>query len=290
MLTTALLNYPESRANRTKTTPICSIKKCLLYSGNLMRVGASGIRNSTLRNSQHELISSLDETLKVFLREQGSCFYIPENDYLEIPDTRHRNSLDQEDLNDLEVSVKLFYLPDTTGTSHFPASYVSESLEYIKRHLGVEHVHDFVLSFPEHNFQENVNDVVPAWNEMEHFYKDGAIKHLGVSEFSPSELCNLSKKVQITPQINHVDLGNNSSVSADIVAYAAANNIQLLTHQDSSDILPASSFNALLAKYGIVSSIEEAKLTPRWVLKYSSVIRTRGVIANKGYIVSASSY
>ncbi|KAK9712287.1 hypothetical protein K7432_007221 [Basidiobolus ranarum] len=294
MLTTASLNYTETRSARTKTVPVCHIKECLVYSGNLMKAGASGIRNSALRRSQEELISSLDEALQVFLQEHGSCFYIPESDYLEIPDTRHMSQLDQEDLDDLEVSVKLFYLPDTTGTSRFPASYISESLEYIKRHLGVNHVHDYVLAFPGSNSQEDsgedMSDIIPPWNEIEHFYKEGVIKSLGVSEFSTGELERLSKKVQIAPQINHIDLASSSGLPTDMAAYAKVHNIKLLTHQDSSDILPAESFNALLAKHKIVSSVEEAKLTPRWVLKYSSVIRNRGVITNKGYIVSASRY
>ncbi|ORY03976.1 hypothetical protein K493DRAFT_297207 [Basidiobolus meristosporus CBS 931.73] len=289
MLTTASLNYSESRTSRTKAAPVCPIKKCLLYSGNLMNAGASGIRNSALRRSQDELISSLDETLKVFLREQGSCFYIPEDEYLEIPDTRRMSQLDDEDLDELDVSVKLFYLPELNGTSHLPASYVSESLEHIKRHLGVDHVHDYVLSVPENSLQEDMNDIIPAWNEIEHFHREGVIQFLGVNEFTPSQLSSLSKKVQIPPQINHMD-PNSSIISDDVFDYAATNNIKLLTHHDSADILPAERFSALLAKYGIVSSVEEAKLTPRWVLKYSSVIRNRGIIVNKGYIVSASSY
>ncbi|ORY07995.1 hypothetical protein K493DRAFT_295230 [Basidiobolus meristosporus CBS 931.73] len=294
MLTTASLSHANTRTARTKAVPACHIKKCLVYSGNLMKAGASGIRNSALRKSQEELISSLDDALQAFLQKQGSCFYVPENDYLEIPDTRHKDQFDQEDLEDLDVSVKLFYLPDSTSTSHFPASYVTESLENIKRHLGVNHIQDFVLAFPGYKFQEDseedINDVIPAWNEIEHFHAEGAIKQLGVSEFSIEKLDRLSKRVQVVPQINHIDVLPCFDIPVDMAAYAKANSIKLLTHQDSSNILPAEIFNALLTKHGLVSSVEQAELIPRWVLKYTSVIRSRGIIASKGYIVSASRY
>ncbi|CAG8716951.1 1551_t:CDS:2, partial [Acaulospora morrowiae] len=50
-------------------------------------------------------------------------------------------------------------------------------------------------------------------------------------------------------------------------------------------ILPSATFQEILSDSKTLFSSD---LLPRWVLKYSVLIKHRGVVADKGYIVMAS--
>lgn len=63
--------------------------------------------------------------------------------------------------------------------------------------------------------------------------------------------------------------------------YAKERGIELLTHNDCTDILPVETLEeVLVGEFGICE--KEAKMVPQWVVKYTAVIRSRGVVENKG--------
>lgn len=65
--------------------------------------------------------------------------------------------------------------------------------------------------------------------------------------------------------------------------YAKEQGIELLTHNDCTDILPAETLGGLLVgEFGIWG--EGVRVVPQWVVKYTAVIKSRGVVENKGYV------
>ena len=73
--------------------------------------------------------------------------------------------------------------------------------------------------------------------------------------------------------------------------------IELLTHNDCTDILPSGTLRELLGQgvrgAGVLSESKRGMngmrgdLNPEWVVKYTAVVRDRGVIENKGYFAVA---
>lgn len=82
-----------------------------------------------------------------------------------------------------------------------------------------------------------------------------------------------------------------------LILYAKQEQIQLLTHNDCNDILPVGTTRELLGPgekgAGILASAPEAEdgiqgdVEPQWVVKYTAVVKDRGVVENKGYFALA---
>ena len=83
----------------------------------------------------------------------------------------------------------------------------------------------------------------------------------------------------------------------DLKRYAEQNYIQLLTHHDCTNILPKGTTRELLGTgdkgAGLLIDSSETKdglrgdIKPRWVIKYTALVRDRGVLEDKGYFAMA---
>ena len=92
-------------------------------------------------------------------------------------------------------------------------------------------------------------------------------------------------KRQSVDQINVRDC---CVVPKSLIVYAKGEKIDLLTHSDNTNILPRDALSDLLGhgesgagilgKGGLQGDAE-----PQWVIKYTAVVKDRGVIENKGY-------
>ncbi|KAJ2758042.1 hypothetical protein H4S06_002889 [Coemansia sp. BCRC 34490] len=81
--------------------------------------------------------------------------------------------------------------------------------------------------------------------------------------------------------------------------YAHSRGISIRTHSDSADMLPDDAFQTLAADFRINEKFPTTEvprhghkmdfMRPRWVANYSVFLKTRGLVANRGYIVMASS-
>lgn len=54
--------------------------------------------------------------------------------------------------------------------------------------------------------QQPFNDYYGAWRAMERLYRDGAVRAIGVSNFSPERLVDLCMNQEIKPMINQVEI------------------------------------------------------------------------------------
>ncbi|SJX63140.1 uncharacterized protein SRS1_13966 [Sporisorium reilianum f. sp. reilianum] len=73
--------------------------------------------------------------------------------------------------------------------------------------------------------------------------------------------------------------------------YCSSMGIQLVAHSDRKDVLPQRTLPALMDEFRekLPVKLEAGKqLRPKWALKYTTLIRDRGVLADKGYIVFVS--
>ncbi|KAJ2081623.1 hypothetical protein H4R24_002200 [Coemansia sp. RSA 988] len=97
------------------------------------------------------------------------------------------------------------------------------------------------------------------------------------------------------------DYSGDSSCGPDnnLRNFAQEHGISMRTHSDSPDILSNATFQTLAADFKINERFPTTEvppegymidlMRPRWVVNYSVALRNRGLIANRGYIVMASS-
>lgn len=72
-------------------------------------------------------------------------------------------------------------------------------------------------------------------------------------------------------------------VPKPLIVYAKEKGIELLTHNDSWEVLQEREVGEALKEEGVVEG-EGSKVVPLWVIKYTAVVRSRGVVENKGCV------
>jgi len=215
----------------------------------------------------------------------------------------------QEEPEHYDITVKLFFL--STSPVAQRAQYAKEALELVLRELGVKDVNLLVVSFPGMSFdgdceweadkhnatQGNDEEEAETWPAIEELHRQGLVRNLGLAEFGSEKLARFLSRVQIRPTVNQINIKNCCNVPPPLVKLAKEQGIELLVHSDCTDILSKGTLRDLLGqglgRAGLLADPEtggdglKGDLAPRWVVKYTAVVRDRGVIENKGYFACA---
>ncbi|XP_067877314.1 glutamate--cysteine ligase regulatory subunit-like isoform X1 [Heterodontus francisci] len=181
---------------------------------------------------------------------------------------------------DIRISVKLFIC-------RFDTAIVKEAVTRACVDLGVTQLDSVILAVaPLPGGQHpTLEDLKPYWKELEILVQDQKIASIGVSDLDQKMLEALCQHAQVPPSSNQVNLSSCCVIPPDLTAFANENNIQLLTHNDPPDILPVGSFQEALS-----TSLQDPhahEWAPQWLLRYSAIIKHRGVIKSKGYMLHA---
>ncbi|CAK7271172.1 hypothetical protein SEPCBS119000_004465 [Sporothrix epigloea] len=225
----------------------------------------------------------------------------------------------QEEASQYDTTVKLFFLPGALPVDA-RAQYAEEALALVFSELGVQSVDLLVLSFPGMSFegdcewqadkinakQGNDDEEAATWAiTAEALYKAGKVRRLGVAEFGSEKLARFVARVGVPPAVDQINIHNCCHVPPPLTALAKEKSIDLLVHTDCTDILPPGTLRELLGQgvQGAGVLVDEdndsrsvpqppadalrGDLTPQWVVKYTAVVRDRGVIENKGYFAAA---
>lgn len=313
-----------------------------------MGVGSS-IRRSSTTKSNTELVSSLrnnfadhsggEEPLPNGNRDANRAAPKPSykswtkqnGNVLEIPALDLEASALQEEREQYDVTVKLFYLPG--GSRSTRDQQARDALNLVMKSLKVQSVDLLIVSFPGIYFDEEedcpdklstrgpveadpepLEGQVEAWRTLESLYDGGAVKRLGVAEFGKDRLETFLEKVRIKPSVDQINLRDCCSVPRDLMALAKSSGVELLVHNDCSNILPRGTTRELLGSgptgAGVLAASSKAgdkrkslhgeeatngnaadslhgDVQPQWVVKYTAVVKNRGVVENKGYFAAA---
>ena len=223
-----------------------------------------------------------------------------------------------EDRSQYDITLKLFYLPGALSRDR--ASSTHEAIDLVLRQLGVETIDLLIVSFPGISFEseeelesdcyglelvngsaeselqpESMTTVIWTWRILEALKIKGLVAKLGVAEFGCKRLAKLISVSNIRPAVDQINLRDCCEVPRTLVAYAKQEQIELLTHNDCTNILPEGTTRELLGcepqGAGIIngaSSPLHGEILPQWVVKYTAVIKDRGVVENKGYFALAN--
>ncbi|TAQ88069.1 hypothetical protein B7494_g3596 [Chlorociboria aeruginascens] len=300
--------------------------RLILSTSNIMSGGPSIIRKPGADRSNLELTNSLRSNfiaaqqdyspplpatnggrnsprpaVSIWTSRDGSDYYIPTIDW----------SLSglAEEASQYDITVKLFYLPGAAVKER--RKYTQDALNLVLKELGVKSIDLLIISFPGMSFdgdcewkadkknsrQGNDEEEIESWSALEELHEQGVVKRLGLAEFGSEKLSRFLSRVKVRPQVDQINVKDCCNVPPPLVELAKEQKIELLTHNDSFNILPSGTLRDLLGQgekgAGVLSESKrglegmKGDLIPQWVVKYTAVVRDRGVIENKGYFAAA---
>ncbi|KAK4038430.1 hypothetical protein C8A01DRAFT_17470 [Parachaetomium inaequale] len=216
----------------------------------------------------------------------------------------------QEEPAQYDITAKLFFLPGAPVSQR--SQHAKEALEHVLRELRAPAVDLLIVSFPGMSFegdceweadrinsaQGNDEDEIATWPAIQELHRAGFAKRLGLAEFGSEKLSRFLQRVQVRPAVNQINIKNCCNVPPPLAKLAKEQGIDLLVHSDCTDILPKGTLRELLGQglggAGLLADPEtgagglQGDLAPQWVVKYTAVVRDRGVIENKGYFAGAT--
>lgn len=249
---------------------------------------------------------------------------------LEVPKLHHSEL--QEEREAYDITVKLFYLPGAPVENR--GTQTREAVKLVLKELSVPSIDLLIISFPGIYFDEEedcpdkistrgpieadpepLETQIKTWKTLEALHKEGVVKKLGIAEFGRDRLQSFLEQTSIKPSVDQINLRDCCSVPKNLLAFAKLEGVDLLVHNDTSNILPRGTLRELLgpSEYGAGVLAEPSKtgdkrkslhgeesqatdseakglkgeVQPLWVVKYTAVVKNRGVVENKGYFAVA---
>jgi glutamate--cysteine ligase regulatory subunit len=239
--------------------------------------------------------------VSIWTTRDGCDYYIPTIDW-------SMSGLTEEP-SQYDITVKLFYLPGAAIKDRL--KHTKDAVQLVLKELGVPSIDLLIVSFPGMSFegdcefeadkrnsaQGNDEEEIESWLALEELHKQGIVKKLGLAEYGSEKLARFLARVNVRPQVDQVNVKDCCNVPPPLLKLAKRENIELLTHNDCTNILPSGTLRELLGQgvrgAGVLSESKrgidgmKGDLTPEWVVKYTAVVRDRGVIENKGYFAAA---
>lgn len=251
----------------------------------------------------------------------GKTVYVPALDFT--------NSQLQEEREQYDITVKLFYLPGVSQERR--EAHTREAVDLVLKELHMPSVDLLIVSFPGVYFDEQQEGCCPdvvksrgpvvaepeplesqieTWKVLEKLHDEGTVVKLGLSEFGAERLEPFLEKTRIAPAVDQINLRDCCSVPKSLMTLAKSRKIELLVHNDCTNILPRGTVRELLGPSdkgaGVLAAEREktgekrkeregeesdqglrGEIEPQWVVKYTAVVKNRGVVENKGYFAVA---
>ena len=293
--------------------------------------GPSVIRRPTSEKSNTELTSSLRanfsahqlapsstnlpngaptaptrKPLHAWTAQQDSTLYIPALDV-------SASALAEERAQN-DITVKLFYLPNIPASAR--CAHTRDAIDLVLRSLHVRSIDLLIVSFPGISFDaddsdseaevaspsadspppEDMETTLQTWRALEALHAEGVIAKLGVAEFGAQRLSRFLPRTRVRPAVDQINVRDCCVVPKPLILYAKEQAVELLTHNDCTNVLPRGTLRELLgpgekgagvlagpgAPDGLKGDVE-----PQWVVKYTAVVKDRGVVESKGYFAVA---
>ncbi len=273
--------------------------------------------NANFASFQHHAAYSSTEGIPLS-RSNAAQWTTKDGDALYVPSWRATPLNEPRDSYD--ITAKLFYLPGIPSSRR--RRHTREAIELVLRELGVDSIDLLIVSYPGVSFDadddgeeelsadeedsgnsdesQGLDAQLKTWQVLETLHGKGTIAQLGLSEFSSDRLEKFLPEVQIRPSVDQINVKDCCVVPKTLIMYAKEHNIELLTHADCTDILPPGMTRELLGPgekgAGLLAARPDAgdeepglkgDIEPQWVIKYTAVVKNRGVIENKGYFAVA---
>ena len=236
-----------------------------------------------------------------------------ENGLLYLPSIDFSQSGLAEERSEYDITVKLFFLPETSAADR--CKHVNEAIDLVLKELHVLSIDLLIVSFPGVSFDaddeeeedeldgtadgegEDLDAMTETWRALESLHSKGIALQIGLAEFGSERLQKFLPRTKVRPSVDQINVKDCCVVPKSLILYAKSEKIELLTHNDCTNILPRGTVRELLGAgekgAGVLGGPEngsdglKGEVEPQWVVKYTAVVRDRGVIENKGYFAMA---
>jgi glutamate--cysteine ligase regulatory subunit len=253
---------------------------------------------------------------------------------LQVPSLELASSGLEEEREQYDITLKLFYLPGGSNDSASRTTQTREAINLVLKELGVSSADLLIVSFPGIYFDEQedcpskistrgpvesepegIDNILESWKAVEALKDEGLVNKLGVAEFGAERLAMFLEGTTRRPTVNQINLRDCCSVPRDLLALAKSKGVELLVHNDCSNILPRGTLRELLGPgpdgagvlapstklgdkrkslhgegqtNGVTDQASlQGEVQPQWVVKYTAVVKNRGIVENKGYFACA---
>ena len=143
---------------------------------------------------------------------------------------------------------------------------------------------------------EDIDTILTTWRTLENLVSAGLVAKLGIAEFGVARLSKFLENSKIKPSVNQINVRDCCVVPKPLILYAKQQQIELLTHSDCTNILPSGTLRQILGSgehgAGVLAAPGQqdglqGDVEPQWVVKYTAVVKDRGVVQSKGYFAVA---
>ncbi|KAB2577282.1 putative glutamate--cysteine ligase regulatory subunit [Lasiodiplodia theobromae] len=280
-----------------------------------LRANFSSNQQASQAATNGENSASSTSSFRAWTSQNGTDLYIPALDFSQSGLTEERAAYD--------ITVKLFYLPHVPVAQRI--AHTRDAVNLVLKELHVPSIDLLIVSFPGIAFDaddedsdadesgsipngggsesesgtgvEDIDSMIETWRAVEALHDEGLIGKLGLSEFGSQRLAKFLAKARLRPSVDQINVRDCCVVPKPLILYAKQEGIELLTHNDCTNILPSGTVRELLGPgekgagvlVGSDGSSDGLKgdVTPQWVVKYTAVVKDRGVVENKGYFAAA---
>ncbi|XP_015826846.3 glutamate--cysteine ligase regulatory subunit [Nothobranchius furzeri] len=253
-------------------------KTLRFHTGNL--VNRSRMKKKCPGSTSEELRDCIQATLRDWMSTKKlSTTDSPDTLVCSTPEAT--DAITPEEREEVKVSVKLFLCE--SGQSA-----IGDAVEMACKTLAVSQL-DSVIIVPPGPLEGNsqtLADLQRVWEELEGLVRSQKIAAIGTSDLDKDLLEQLYNWAQVKPSSNQVNLASCCVMPPDLTAFAKEFDIQLLTHNDPKELMSAATFREAMQEGAEDLNITDWRL--EWVLRYSVIVKSRGIIKSKGYLVSAT--
>jgi glutamate--cysteine ligase regulatory subunit len=259
------------------------------------------VRNGQIDDIDRRMHGYDGNALPYWTHRDGETLYIPSPDFESAGLAEERSKYD--------ITVKLFFLPTTNFSAR--DAHTREAVGLVLRELHASSIDLLIVSFPGISFDadddedtnlegdeqeaEKLDDVIRTWHALEELHDHGIVAQLGLAEFGIERLKRFLPEVRIRPSVDQINVRDVCLVPKPLILYAKQEEIKLLMHHDCTNILPKGTIRELLGTsdggVGVLTDDGgeglKGDVEPQWVVKYTAVVRDRGVIESKGYFAMA---
>ncbi|XP_072918815.1 glutamate--cysteine ligase regulatory subunit [Hemitrygon akajei] len=249
-----------------------------IHTGNI--VNWSRLKKKCPTSPSEELQDCIRETLEKWCTQVNPELLEDPPATLECALTQDVDSISPEEREEVKVSAKLF-LNDPDSSS------IKDAVEKACSALAVSQLDSVILAPPPLTDGAclSLAHLKPYWEELETLVQSQSIAAIGTSDLDKGLLEQLYQWAQVKPSSNQVNLASCCVMPPELTAFAKEYDIQLLTHSDPKELIPMLSFQE-----AVVASMQDKlayEWITKWVLRYSVIVKSRGIIKSKGYFVYA---
>ena len=297
----SIIRRPTSEKSNTELTN--SLRANIQASQQAVEPVANGeLRNGNRNNPR--TIGAKKPLYSNWTRRENNVLYVPSIDF--------SSSGLAEERSQYDITVKLFFLPSTQNAAR--CEHTEEAVNLVLKELHVPSIDLLIVSYQGVSFDadddededlegdeceeaQRLDDMVKTWQTLEYLHSKNIVAQIGLAEFGSDRLKKFLPRVKVRPSVDQINVRDCCVVPKSLILYAKQERIELLTHNDCTNILPKGTMRELLGSgekgAGVLADAEgdsgglKGDVEPQWVVKYTAVVRDRGVIENKGYFAMA---